>query len=138
MKKLYELRDMLCEELDRITGEVSKSKMSQAHLDLIHKLTDTIKNIEKICMFEEQGYSQAGHWEASIDGEYGRGESYNRGMSQARGGRGGTRGGNYRRGYSRDDAKDEMFDKLEDLMYEADDGKTKEALKKCVETLKQL
>lgn len=144
MKKLYELREILCEELDKMAGDISKNKMSQAHLDVVHKITDTIKNIDKICMLEDGGYSQAGRWQASIDGEYGRRNSYdyNDSNSQTRGGnrRGGySRDGmTYRRGYSRDDAKDEMADRLEDLMYETGDGKTKEAIKKCLDSLKQM
>lgn len=146
MKRLYELREILCDELDKMTGEIAKGKMSQSHLEMAQKLTDTIKNIDKICMLEENGgYSQAGRWEARIDGEYGRRNSYdyNDGNSQARGGncRGDGYGNDrmsYRRGYSRDDAKEEMMDKLEDLMYETGDGKTKEAIKKCLDNLKQM
>lgn len=144
MKKINELKEMLCEELDRLTTEASKSKLTQTNLDVFYKLTDTIKNIDKIEMLEDGGYSEAGMWSARIDGEYGDQYAYERGNSRARN-RGGysrdmsMRGGNsYRRGYSRDDAKEDMVEQLEDMMYSADDSKTKEAIKRCMESLKQM
>lgn len=87
MKALYELKDKLQDELDEIAR---KPEMSAGDLETVHKLTDTIKNIDKICALEEAGdYSEAGDWE-------GRG-SYNRGSSYA------NRGKHYVRGhYSRD------------------------------------
>ena len=53
-------------------------------LELVHKLTDTIKNIDKICALEEDGgYSEAGDYEGA---SYGRGSSYaNRGKHYVRG-----------------------------------------------------
>lgn len=87
MKALYDLKDKLQDELDEIAR---KPEMSAGDLETVHKLTDTIKNIDKICALEEDGgYSEAGDWE-------GRG-SYNRGSSYA------NRGKHYVRGhYSRD------------------------------------
>ena len=59
MKNLYKLKDMLCEELDEIS---EKQGMSAGDLDTAQKLTDTIKNIDKIIMLED-GYSQMdGGW----------------------------------------------------------------------------
>ena len=42
MEKLYELKDRLCEELEEIGR---KPDMGPGDLELIHKLTDTIKNM---------------------------------------------------------------------------------------------
>ena len=51
--------------------------MSACNLESVHKLTDTIKNIDKIIMIEEDGYSQAGGRNTR---GYGDGNSYaNRG-----------------------------------------------------------
>ena len=74
MKALYDLKEMLSAELEEIAR---KPEMSAGDLETVHKLTDTIKNIDKICALEEDGgYSEAGDWE----GDYGRGSSYaNRG-----------------------------------------------------------
>ena len=55
MKTLYDLKDMLCAELDEIG---KKGEMSAGDLETVHKLTDTIKNIDKITMLEEGGYSR--------------------------------------------------------------------------------
>lgn len=133
MKKIYELKEMLCDELDKLTGDISKNKLSAQNLEFVYKLTDTIKNIDKICMLEEDdGYSGDGNWRAMIDGDYGHRMSHAR-----RGGRGGNRS-SYRRGYSKDEAMDEMMDKLEDMMYDADDATLKEAIKRCMDSIKKM
>ena len=70
MKALYELKDKLQDELDEIAR---KPEMGAGDLELVHKLTDTIKNIDKICALEEDGgYSEAGDYEGA---SYGRGSS---------------------------------------------------------------
>ncbi len=158
MKKMHELKQMLCDELDRLTTESKGKQMSTSVLDMIHKLTDTIKNIDKIMMLESDGgssydggYSQAGMWEARINGNYGDrpyNGGYGDGYSQARRGgynRRNSRDGSmmydndssYRRGYSRDEAKDEMVGQLEDMMGEAE-GRTKDVIKNCLDTLKRM
>lgn len=117
MKSLYELKEKLMDELEEISR---KPEMGAGDLELAHKLTDTIKNIDKICALEEDGgYSSA------VDGmEYGRGASYaNRGKHYVRGHYSRADGpdgvGDYssrrdRRGrYSRDDGRSEMMEHLE-------------------------
>ena len=47
---MHELKEKLCEELDEIAR---KPEMSAGDLEAAHKLTDTIKNIDKIEMLEE-------------------------------------------------------------------------------------
>lgn len=54
MKSMYELRDMLCKELDEL---IRKGELGAGDLDIAHKLTDTIKNIDKIEAMDERGYS---------------------------------------------------------------------------------
>ena len=73
MEYMYELKEKLCDELDEIAR---KPEMGAGDLEIIHKLTDTIKNIDKIEMMKEDGgYSQVGDWE--IEGRaYNRGNSY--------------------------------------------------------------
>ena len=128
MHYMETLKDLLCAELEDYAEKGKKSgKMSMGDLESIHKLTDTVKNILKIDMLEEEiGYSEDGHYmgEGRIYGtsyesgyserggsSYARGRGryakrdsmgrYSRddGMSYARDGRG-MRGGH--RGYSRD------------------------------------
>ena len=52
MEKLYDLKDKLCEELEEYAR---KQDMGAGDLEVIHKLTDTIKNIGKIEMLAEEG-----------------------------------------------------------------------------------
>ena len=127
MEKLYEIKEALMRELDE--SETAKSgELKGGELEVIHKLTDTIKNIDKICMLEEEdGYSEA----ADRD-DYGRGSSYaNRGKHYVRGhysrdgGRDGMGGYSSRRDnrgrYSRDDGRSEMMEHLEMAMDTATD-----------------
>ncbi len=58
MKALYDLKDKLCDELNEIAR---KPDMSAGDLETAHKLTDSIKNIDKICMLEEKGYNEDGY-----------------------------------------------------------------------------
>lgn len=127
MEKLYDLKDKLCEELEEIAR---KPDMGPGDLELIHKLTDTIKNIGKIEMLEEEGgYSQ----------EDGRDDGYGRGMSYARGRGGYNRGGrNTRRDsmgrYSRDDGRSEMMEHIEAAL-DAAGEKDREAIKRFMRQL---
>ena len=127
MDKLYDLKDKLCEELENLAR---KPDMGPGDLELIHKLTDTIKNIGKIEMLEEEGgYSQ----------EDGRDDGYGRGMSYARGRSGYHRGGrNTRRDsrgrYSRDDGRSEMMEHLEMALDSASD-QDRETIKRFMRQL---
>lgn len=139
MEKLYDLKDKLCEELEEFAR---KQEMGAGDLEVIHKLTDTIKNIDKICMLEEKG----GYSEAVDGGDYGRGSSYaNRGKHYVRGHYsreggyssrrgGGSRGG--RGGYSRDDGRSEMMEHLELAMDSATD-QDRETIKSFMRQLEQ-
>lgn len=74
-KSLRELEDMLCEELDKI---VERGSINQTNLDLIHKLTDSLKNVKKIEMCEEKDWSGddasfRGYGSYSYDGDSRRG-----------------------------------------------------------------
>lgn len=134
MKALDDLRDMLCEELDEIA---KKQEMSAGDLETVHKLTDTIKNIDKIFMLEDGEYSEAGEWEMTGRGEYGRGSSYaNRGKHYVHGHysrEDGRRGRDGR--YSRADAKEHMMDQLEAMINDAGSEKEREAIRRCISQL---
>ena len=128
MEYMYELKDKLCKELDEIAR---KPEMGAGDLEIIHKLTDTIKNLDKIEMLEDDGgYSQAGDWE--IEGRaYNRGNSYARRKRDSMGrysrdGRGG------RGGYSRHDAKEAMMEQMEMLMDQAGSEREREAIRRCM------
>ena len=138
MEYMHELKEKLCDELEEIAR---KGEFSAGDLEAVHKLTDTIKNLDKIEMLEDGGYSQAGDWEIE-------GRAYNRGNSYARRKRdsmgrysrdGRMMRGGYRDGrmYSRAEAKDEIMEKIEDMMEDAD-PKEKEILRRTMDQLEKV
>ncbi len=159
MHYMEDLKDLLCAELEDYAEKGKKSgKMSMGDLDSIHKLTDTVKNILKIDMLEDEaGYSEDGAYmgEGRIYGtSYDDGMRRGGGYSYARGrGRYAKRdsmgrysrddgymrrdGRGMRDGYSRDDGKAYMMEQLEDMMEDAEKPAEKEALRRCMEALKR-
>lgn len=120
---MHELKEKLCEELEEIAR---KPEMSAGDLEAAHKLTDTIKNIDKIAMLEEDGgYSRAGDWEADMRGTYARGSSYR-----------GRKRDSMRR-YSRDGrysrhASPDMMDKLQTMMDNASTERERDAIRRLM------
>ena len=135
MEYMYELKEKLCKELDEIA---SKPEMGAGDLEIIHKLTDTIKNLDKITLLEEDdGYSQAGY--------RGSGNSYNRGSSYANRGKHYVRG-HYSRdgysmdgrgGYSRHDAKEAMMEQMAMLVDQAGSEREREIIRRAVDQLEK-
>lgn len=144
---MHKIKEMLMKELYEYEDKAKKSsgKLSAGDLETIHKLTDTVKNIDKIEMLEDgEGYSG----DTDFMGE-GRmyGTSYrnrnmyddgNRGESSyARG-----RGRNARRDsrgryssdgrYSRDGAKESLIEKLEEAMDEAENEQDREKIRRVI------
>lgn len=119
---------MLCKELDEYA---MKGKISGSDLDMIWKLTDTVKNLDKISMLEDgdsyDGYSEmreypymGGSSYARGRGRYAKRDSMGRYSSDDR-----MSYDDYSermdRRYSRDDAKDHMMNKLGEMMTSADE-----------------
>lgn len=130
-KNLYDLREMLCEELDEYNRD-AKNGLNERALDTVHKLTDTIKNIDKIMMLEDGDYSRAGEWEADMRGSYGRTENYSRGNSYANHGR------HYVRGhYSRGNGRERMISDIENMMQDAT-GAERDAYKRALDILSNM
>lgn len=149
-KSMYELRDKLCDELDKVAR---KSDIGAGDLELAHKLTDTIKNIDKISIMEEDGgYSQAGDWEArgrfgdqyareggeggnsyagrrrDSMGRYSRADGmYDDGMS--------TRRGMSRRGYSR---AGDLMDHVDMMMDEAETDEQRDMIRRFKKQLQDV
>lgn len=128
-KAMYDLRDMLCKELDEISR---KGELGAGDLDIVHKLASTIKNLDKIEMMEDDGYSRdgdysrGGDWQADMRGTYGRGSSYAR------------RGTHYVRGhYSRADSMEHLREQINDMMRETDDDRVKEALRRAASLMEE-
>ena len=122
MKAMYDLRDMLCKELDEIAH---KGELGAGDLDIAHK------------MMEGEGYSRDGDYSQrrySRDGDHSqRGysrDSYGGGSSYAR------RGTHYVRGhYSRDGAKDDMKRQLQEMLDNADDDTIRNAIQRCMDAV---
>lgn len=137
MENLYKIKEALWKELEK--SETARSgELKGGELEAIHKLTDTIKNIDMICMLEEEsGYIEA------VDGDdYGHGSSYaNRGKHYVRGnyscdgGRDGMGGYSSRRDnrgrYSRDDGRSEMMRHIEAALDSANE-QDREAIKRLM------
>jgi hypothetical protein len=123
MKELFGIREMLCEELSEFSGQ---RELSAAELDAIHKLASSIKNIDKIAMFESGDYSR--------DDGYSRDNGYSRDWSSGRTAY--NKGSSYRRKrdsmgrYSRDEGK--AKDLIERMMQDTDDPNVKEALRQAM------
>lgn len=138
MRTLEKLRDMLCEELDKLT---EKGELSAGSLETAHKLTDTIKNIDKIIIMDEDGeYSQAGDWEAIGRGHFGdyeRGNSYaNRGEHYVRGHYSRARGRDSVGRYSREGG--DLMEHVEKMMDEAETPHEREIIKRFKKELERV
>ena len=114
MENMHKLKDTLCRELDEFAR---RDSIESYDLDTIHKLTDTIKNLDKIEMLEDGGYSQA------------RGGGNRGGMrTYARDGEGGR--------YSRDDGRDDMVNRLEEMMSHVSSDRDREEIRRMIERMK--
>lgn len=73
MNELYELKEMLCKELEEIGG---KGELTAGSLSTIDTLAHAVKNLDKIIEAKEDGYS--GRYDGSYhDGSYARGRTGN-------------------------------------------------------------
>lgn len=135
MHKIYELKDMLCEELEEYAG---KDKLDVGGLDIIDKLAHTIKNLNKIIEAYEE--------EEEYSGAYDMGGSYERGMSRRSYARGGNSNRSYARRsmaqnrdaigrYSRDG---EMIDQLRSLAEDAQDEQMRSEIHKLIRKMERM
>ena len=159
---MHKIKEMLMKEIYEYEEKAKKEsggKLSAGDLETLHKLTDTVKNIDKIEMLEEgAGYSKdGGNWMAR--GMYG-GNSYEGGNSYARrkrdsmgrysregGGYGEDGGssyvgeglgggrGNSRGKYSRADAQEHMIEKMEEMMEMAESEEERRAIRQCIQKI---
>jgi dynactin complex subunit len=146
MEYIEKIKKMLCRELEKFS---MKTDLTVTDLEKIHKLSDTIKNLDKIKMLEEdgEGYSEArmgrGGSRYSYDDEMMYSERRGRGRNAQRDRTGryssdGDYAEDYRGGmYSYDDAKDHMMSKLGSMMEDADPNE-REILKDCMRKLERI
>lgn len=137
MKHLEKLKEALCEELDKFgkSGDITVNS-----LDKIHRLTDTIKNIDKIMALESE---EGGYGEEMYGSSYARGRRYAKRDSMGRYSRDGgySEDDDYSerrmsRGYSKDEAVDRIMHSLGELM-EGASPKERETLKKWMRELER-
>lgn len=129
MRYMEELKDMLCDELDKIA---SKGELTAGSLDTVQKLTHSLKSIETIMAMEGYGdsYDNMGY-----------GRNYMRGgVNQNRSGRGRdgmgryTRSNRSRRMYSGDD---DIEQRITELMNEVDEPQVRQALQKALDKMEE-
>ena len=139
MEYMNDIKEMLCEELEKIANE---GELTAGSLDTIQKLTHSLKSIGKIMEMEEEGaYSMDGGYGGSYRGS--RQGGGNRGGQSNR--RGSRRGGSYRgsREYrqggsyrgSRAEEKEMIVERIEDMMDEVQDPQAKKALEKAINAM---
>ena len=140
MNELYELKEMLMKELKEYG---SKGELSAGTLDIVDKLTHTVKNLCKIIEEYEEAEYSGNYPYMSYDGRsYNDGRSYRGsyrdGMSGARGRTNASRDsmGRYsgERGYSRTGLADE----LRGLMADAPDERTRQEIQRLADKLESM
>ena len=155
MEYIEKIKKKLCAELEKFA---MKPDLTVADLEKIHKLTDTVKNLDKIRILEEdgEGYSESrGDYRYSYDDDMMYSERRGRGRNAKRDsmGRYSSEGGSYdysedgnsyRRGrspydggMSYDGAKDHMMNKLGEMMTSANEDE-REILKDCMRKLERI
>ena len=129
MEYIEKIKKMLCKELDEYA---MKQELTGGDLDMIWKLTDTVKNLDKIEMLEDgnsyDGYSEmreypymGGSSYASGRGRYAKRDSMGRYSSDDRMSYDNYSEERMDRRYSRDDAKDHLMDKMGEMMTSANE-----------------
>lgn len=143
---MHKIKDMLMDELYQYEEKAKKmngGKLSAGDLETIHKLTDTVKNIDKIEVLEsEGGYSEDGHYmgEGRIYGtSYARGRGRNARRDDM--GRYSREGGSSyamrEHGYSYEGAE-HLMDKAEELLETAENEKQRQAIHRFMKELERI
>ena len=140
MHELYELKDKLMKELE----EYGQKEMSAGSLEVVDKLSHSIKNICKIIESAEDEYSSRGSYMGgsrysregnryAYEGEQNRGGSYARGRNARR-----DSMGRYssNRGYSRADGVENLVEEIRDAMMELPQNLQQDA-QKFIQKLEQ-
>ncbi len=133
MEKLYDLKDALMKGLDQF-DTIKEGRLKMGELEALNLLTDTVKNVDKICMLEEDGgYSSANRGQHYVRGHYSRDGGMGRDMDSRNGGDYSSRRDSRGR-YSRDGGRSAMMQHLEMAM-DAADEQDRETLKRFMRQL---
>ena len=125
MHTYYKVKDMLCEELERIA---SKGELTTGTLDIVDKLTHSIKSIDTIIAMEDY---EGSYSERRVSPNRRRGENMSYGDDISR------ETSYARRGYSRDDNKDHLISRLENMAMDTTDERMKATIHKCISELEK-
>lgn len=130
MHELYELKEMLMKELEEYGR---KGELTAGSLEIVDKLTHTIKNLCKIIeeSEESEGYSSRYY---PMYGSYNDGGSYRRGgrsYAQRRDSMGRYSGD----GYYRDGG---MVEELRELMEDAPDERTRQEFQRFIDKIERM
>lgn len=134
MKKMKELKEMLCEELEKITKD---GELSAGSLDVIDKLTHSIKSIDTIIAMEEYSEDDGMSYEGSYarGGRNGNSNARNRRRdSMGRYSRNNSYRGSYGNGsdYSREEEMENLKMELRGLLEEAENEEERKMIRKWI------
>lgn len=132
MNELNELKEMLCKELKEYG---KKGELTAGSLDVVDKLSHSIKNLDKIIeVYEGGGYSNGYSMYTYRDGRSYPDGSYNDGYgSYAR--RRDSMGRYSREGYSR---HGDMIADLRELMNDAPDDRTRQEFQRFISKMESM
>lgn len=135
MRYIEDLKEMLCDELDKIA---SKGELTAGSLDTVDKLSHSLKSVLTIMAMEGYGdsYDDWSYEDGSYEnrGDRGGNRSYRNGRrdSMGRYTRSYARNGRPRRMYSGDD-----MEKVTEMMNEVEDPRVRQALQKALEKMEE-
>lgn len=139
MHELYELKEMLMEEVKKIA---KKGELTAGSLETIDKLLNSIKNACKIVMYEE--YADEGEYSSEGGMSYARAGGYSnaqrrdgRGRYSREGGYSNARGGYSRAGYSYGEDNEEKVEMLREMMQEVGSDEERRTLQKIIRRMEQ-
>lgn len=158
LETLYDLCETVSKELETANEKIKTAggEVSGGDIEFLDRLTHIMKSLKTtIAMMEgemlDEGnsgyYGGRYYYDNDMPMEGGRGNSYARrgsyarGRSNGRGGRGSSynRGGSYARGgrgYSRDESKEDFMYEIEDLMDKAPDEQTRMKFEKLLNEMR--
>ena len=135
MKELYDLKETLCKELEEYGR---KDKMNAGDLEVVDKLTHTIKNLDKIIEnYDNEDYSSTGYAMRN-DSRYSMrgGMRYDDGRYSMARGRGSRAKRDSMGRYA--SHNDMMIQELRELMEDAPDDKTRMEFEKFINKMEMM
>ena len=141
MQALYDLKDMLCKELE----EYSNGDLSAGKLDIIDKLAHAVKSLETIIAMNESSegtsgryYNELGRYESGrYSNARGRGRYAKRDSMGRYASRGSYNNGSYNGTYN-GSYDDGMVDELREIMDSVTDERKRQEFQKFISKVEQM